>query len=79
MDRKWDLDKFKWLQCLDNANDSWVIDFEAPFHATPPKKYFQDYAQGDFWQVYLGDDEPCPIIGKGKIKIKLPNGNDWML
>ena len=27
----------------------------------------------------MGDDEPCPIVGKGKIKIKLPNGNDWIL
>ena len=27
----------------------------------------------------MGDDEPCPIVGKGKIKIKLPNENDWML
>ena len=27
----------------------------------------------------MGDDEPCSIVGKGKIKIKLPNGNEWML
>ena len=27
----------------------------------------------------MGDDDPCPIVEKGKIKIKLPNGNDWML
>ena len=27
----------------------------------------------------MGDNEPCPIVGKGKIKIKLPNGNDWIL
>ena len=27
----------------------------------------------------MGNDEPCPIIGKGKIKIKSPNGNDWIL
>ena len=64
------------ILCLDNANDSWVIDSGASFHATPHRKYFQDYVQGDFGQVYLGDDEPCPIVGKGKIKIKLPNEND---
>ena len=33
---------------LDNANDSWVIDYGASFHATPHKKCFQDYVQGDF-------------------------------
>ena len=53
--------------------------FWASFHATSHRKYFQDYVQGKFGQVYLGDDEPCPIVGKGKIKIKLPNINDWML
>ena len=27
----------------------------------------------------LGDDEPCKIVGKGKVQIKLNNGNDWLL
>ena len=67
------------ILCLDNVNDSWVIDSGASFHATPHRKYFLDYVQGDFGQVYLGDDEPCQIVGKGKIKIKLQNGNDWFL
>ena len=61
------------ILCLDNANDSWVIDSRASFHATTHRKYFQNYIQGDFGKVYLGDDEPCPIVGKGKIKIKFPN------
>ena len=34
--------------CLDNANDSWVIDYGASFHATPHRKYSQDYVQDDF-------------------------------
>ena len=42
----------------------------------PIGNIFQDYVQGNFGQVYLGDDEPCPIVGKGKIKIKFPNRND---
>ena len=42
-------------------------------------KYFHDYVQGDFGHVLLGDDEPCKIVGKGKVWIKLNNGNDWML
>ena len=28
------------ILCLDNANDSWVIDSGASFHATPHRKYF---------------------------------------
>ena len=27
----------------------------------------------------MGNDEPYPIIGKGKITIKLPKKNDWMM
>ena len=29
--------------------------------------------------MLLGDDEPCKIVGKGKVGIKLNNGNDWLL
>ena len=42
-------------------------------------KYFHDYVQGDFGHVLLGDDEPCKIVGKGKIWIKLNNGSEWLL
>ena len=27
----------------------------------------------------MGDDEPCKIVGNGKVQIKLNNGNDWLL
>lgn len=67
------------ILCLDNINDSWVLDYGASFHAAPQRKYFQDYVQDDFGQVYLGDDEPYPIVGKGSIRIKFPNGNEWIL
>ena len=33
--------------------------------------YFIDYAQDDVGLVYLGDNEPYQIVGKGKVKIKL--------
>ena len=29
--------------------------------------------------MYLGDNEPCQIVGKGEVKIKLQNGNHWLL
>jgi hypothetical protein len=64
---------------LDNTIESWVVDSRASFHATPHRKVFQDYVQGDFGQVYLGDDEPCQIVGMGKVKIKKNNGNEWLL
>ncbi|PSS08215.1 Endonuclease [Actinidia chinensis var. chinensis] len=37
-----------------------------------PKKHTDDQ-KGDFGKVYLGDDEPCSIIGKGEVQISLTN------
>ena len=42
-------------------------------------EFFHDYVQSDFGHVLLGDDEPCKIVGNGKVRIKLNNGNDWLL
>jgi hypothetical protein len=64
---------------LDNADDSWVSDSWASFHATPHRSYFIDYVQGDFGLVYFRDNEHCQIVGKGRIKIKLQNENHWLL
>ena len=55
---------------FENITDSWVVDSGASFHATPYKKYFYDYVQGDFRQVRLGDDKPCKIVGMGKVLVK---------
>ena len=44
-----------------------------------PQEIIHDYVQGDFGHVLLGDDEPCKIVGKGKVWIKLNNGSEWLL
>ena len=64
---------------IDNISKSWVVDSGASFHATPHRKHFLDYVQGDFGQVHLGDDAPCKIVGMGKVKTKQRNGNQWLL
>ena len=56
-----------------------MVDLGALLHATPHKKYFQNYTKGSFGFVYLGDDGACEIVGKGTVSIKLANGNTWML
>ena len=33
---------------LENIIDAWVVDSGAAFQATPDKKHFHDYVQGDF-------------------------------
>ena len=67
------------ILAFDYKSESWVIDSGASFHATAHKEYLKNYVQGDFGKVYLGDDEPCDIIGKGDVQIKLPNGSIWQL
>ena len=54
---------------LESVDDLWVLDSGASFHATPHRGYLIDYVQGDFGLVYLGDNEPCQIVGKGKIRL----------
>jgi hypothetical protein len=64
---------------VDNISESWVVDSGASFHATPDRKHFLDYVQGDFGQVQLGDNRPCKIVGMENVKIKQRNGNQWLL
>ena len=59
------------LLSLESTDDSWILDSGASFHATPHRSYFIDYVQGDFGLIYLGDNEPYQIFGKGNVKIKL--------
>ena len=66
------------ILALDNISDYWVVD-SSSCHDTPHRKLFHDYVEGDFGHVLLGDDEPHKIVGKGKVRIKLNNGNDWPL
>ena len=63
---------------LESKEESWVLDSGASFHATSQKEFFERYVPGNFGKVYLGDDQPCDIIGKGVVKIKL-NGSTWEL
>ena len=54
------------LLSLESVDDSRVLDSGASFHATPHRGYFIDYVQEDFGLVYLGDNEPCQIVGNEK-------------
>ena len=51
----------------------------ASCHAIPYRKFLHDYVPCDFVHVLLGDDEPCKIVGKVKIQLKLKSGNQWLL
>jgi hypothetical protein len=62
-----------------NISESLAVYSGASFHATPHRKHFLDYVQGDFGQVHLGDEAPCRIVGMRKVQIKQRNGNQWLL
>ena len=64
---------------LENIIDAWLVDSGASFHATPDKKHFHDYVQGDFGQVRLGDDKTCKIVRMGIVFIEQQNGSQWLL
>ena len=64
---------------LENTSDYCVVYLGASCHATPHKKFFHDYVPGDFGHVLLGHDQPCKIVGMGKVQIKLNNVNEWLL
>ena len=56
-----------------------MVDPGDSFDATHHRKYFHDYVQGDIGHICLGDDKPLDIIGKGKVLIKLENGNQYLV
>ena len=66
------------LSC-DQQPEIWVVDSGASFHATARREIIANYVAGDFGRVYLGDNEPCSIVGKGDVKIRLSNGRTWEL
>ncbi|KAL5812783.1 hypothetical protein ACOSQ3_027733 [Xanthoceras sorbifolium] len=57
----------------------WILDSGASFHATPCREIMENYVSGNFGKVHLADDETLKIVGKGDIRLKLPNGSTWKL
>ena len=67
------------ILALNNTSNYWVVVLGDSCHATSHRKLFHDYVSGDFGHFLLGDDEPCKIVGMGKVQIKLNKGNEWLL
>lgn len=40
---------------------------------------FTNYHEGQFGEVFLGDNKSCEIIGKGDILLQLEDGGQWLL
>ena len=41
---------------------------------TPHREWFYEYEKYNGGDVYLGDDSPSSIIGRGRVKLKLKDG-----
>ena len=67
------------LSKSDSKSDSWVIDFRAFFHATSCMDCFTNYHEGQFREVFLGDNKSYEIVGKGDILLQLEDGGKWLL
>ena len=66
------------ILAMDGDVDSWVVDSGASFHATPNGMILENYVSKELGKVYLGDDEPCNIVGIGDVTINLM-GSKWCL
>ncbi|KAL2246114.1 UNVERIFIED_CONTAM: Retrovirus-related Pol polyprotein from transposon TNT 1-94 [Sesamum indicum] len=51
----------------------------AAFHSCSNKDIMEIYTSGDFGLVYLADNKPLKIVGKGDVRIKSTNGSCWTL
>ncbi|KAK8919454.1 hypothetical protein KSP39_PZI021448 [Platanthera zijinensis] len=58
---------------------SWVLDSCVSFLATSNRQSFLSYEKGNFDKVYLGDDKPCEIVGRGDVHICLADGSTLKL
>ncbi|KAL2243895.1 UNVERIFIED_CONTAM: Retrovirus-related Pol polyprotein from transposon TNT 1-94 [Sesamum indicum] len=67
------------LLSVSNSSDDWIVDSGASFHSCSNKDIMESYTSGDFGLVYLADNKPLKIIGKGDVRIKSTNGSCWIL
>ena len=56
-----------------SESDFWLIDSRASFHMTPHKEWFYEYERYN-GNVFLGDDSPKKITGRGRVKLFLKDG-----
>jgi len=64
---------------LAESSESWVIDSDASFNATSRQDIFPNNMKSGLGKVYLGDDEPCDIVGKSNVVVSLSNGSTLKL
>ena len=58
----------------------WVVDSGATRHICANRNVFTSYTSGGNGEekVYLGDSRTTPVLGKGKVLLKLTYGKLWL-
>ena len=69
-----DVDAFVAALATHTSEDVWLIDSSASFHMTSHRDWFSKYEEFDSGKVYLGDNSHLNIFGRGRVKIRFPNG-----
>lgn len=60
----------------DTVKDKWIVDSGCSFHMSPDKLAFCDLIESKLDEsVYMGNDNPCKVVGMGSIVLYLTNGN----
>ncbi|CAH9050611.1 unnamed protein product [Cuscuta epithymum] len=54
--------------------ESWVLNSGASFHSCGNSEVMEQCTSDNFGEVYIADEEPLKIVGKGTVHVKTPNG-----
>ena len=72
-------DEDAFVCCVDSPIESWILDSGASFHATSCRELLHNYVVGKYGKIYLIDNEPLEITGKGEVHIRTASGTQWKL
>ncbi|KAJ9560945.1 LOW QUALITY PROTEIN: hypothetical protein OSB04_006105 [Centaurea solstitialis] len=57
-----------------NTSEEWILDSGCTFHMYPHRSWFHTYEKVPEGVVMMGNNDSCPIIGKGTIRIRMHDG-----
>ena len=64
---------------VSSPSDEWVVDSGASFHSCSSSEFMESYTPSSQGVVYLADNTPMKIAGKGDVMIRSTNGTVWKL
>ena len=62
-----------------SPQEEWVLDSGASVHACYDSNIMETFVSGNYGVLQVADDKPLKIQGKGTVRIRTNNGNQWKL